>query len=360
MSRWRRNAAAVREAAQRGTWSASSESSHYRLYAWWCQQTGYQPVGRENLCHYGRVVVFRAPLRKLGQSLAPIGRKLLWPLVVAATALLGLMAVGVVCLIGWVWYALLLATGHPGRTVLQIGLGLLAVGWLVLGIVLACKELAPYTPGSDAYWGRRDGYYKQPRRSRWQTAGLWLTLPVLAALSLLLGVVRVLWWLCDPEPWKQLGRGLNWAPFAGTRRLGWLRLYQVILAVLATLCGLYSWELLVHALLVGLGVGIFYWLIIESAEWSYRADLRARQQREAAAQAHIQQLQGAEADCVLAAPHAKPSRPNFLRRLLRGAWELLVFIGVLIQVRKWRFCPFVDLPTQAEGELRNSGPVLES
>lgn len=51
-------------AAERRNWNPSEDDAHYRIYAWWMDRTGNRP-SRENFCHYWRVVLIWAPLRWL-------------------------------------------------------------------------------------------------------------------------------------------------------------------------------------------------------------------------------------------------------------------------------------------------------
>ena len=49
-------------AAERRNWSPSQDDAHYRIYKWWMSTSGNHPT-RENFCHYWRVVLIWGPLR---------------------------------------------------------------------------------------------------------------------------------------------------------------------------------------------------------------------------------------------------------------------------------------------------------
>ena len=105
-------------AAERRDWNPQPDSAHYRVYKWWMERSGKRP-DRENLCHYWQVVLIWAPLRWLVKPLLvllgiAVVAGLIWVGVVLPIALLAILALPYVVFAGYVGKQLLHKVGFGG------------------------------------------------------------------------------------------------------------------------------------------------------------------------------------------------------------------------------------------------------
>jgi hypothetical protein len=357
MSRLRQRAVEVRAegAARRQIRNPSADSPAYQRYAWWLARTG-TVIQRENFCHYWRVALIWAPLRKLADKLAFLVR----PLAYLVTSLLAAL---VVALATYGVYEFFQADGGFWHKLGKAVLVLLGLAWFVGGFLLAIMVLVPLMPDATA-----SPSTAQPPSRRTKVlagTGVLLTLPVFLAVGLLLVLFLAVEWAAEK---RIVPRAINWlgtAHFADSKWFGWVRPAYAFPAVLVGLSVVYTWAR--WSLLVVVGLAVIASLLLGLA---YLADQRKERDAQRREERYQYYLAHPKARCAPAKPTV-PRQPgrfdHFLdavalrfNNALNGVVDFLALVWSIVLVKKWGVCPYVELPTQSEGELRNSGTVQEA
>jgi type IV secretory pathway VirB2 component (pilin) len=332
MSQLRRSANEVREAgaAKRGRWNPEADSPAYLRYAWWVEQTGAE-IEQENFCHYWRVALIWAPLRKLTDKLAFLVKPLIHLGIVLAVLLVGCGVWELSQSIDSFW--------------LKVGVGaLVIVGlvWLAAGVVVALRVLVPFIPDDSA---QPLGPLTRYDKMLCSVVGV-LTFPVFVAVAVLVALIVGLGWLYTERVVPRAFEWLYESHFTGSKWFGWFRPGYALLAALVGLSFEYSWALHMVQGMIGLTLimGAIVALSYSSSEYTER-------------QASIREAcDETEMDDITSEPVA-PKRGR-LDNALNVAVDFLTLVWWAIVAKKWRICPLVVLPTQPtqlEEELRDSG-----
>jgi hypothetical protein len=333
MSQLRRSANEVRKAgaAKRGRWDPESDSPAYLRYAWWVKRTG-AVIERENFCHYWRVALIWAPLRKLADKLAFLVKPLICLGIVLSVLLAGYGVRKLGQIVDGFW--------------LKVGIGALVVlglAWLLAGAIVALWVLIPFIPDDSAQ--PLDPLTRCEKTVCW-VIGV-LTFPVFAAVVVLCALFVGLGWLHNERVVLRTFEWLCEAHFTGSKWFGWFRPGYALLAALVGLSFEYSWALEVLEYIIGLTVviGAIVALSYSSSEYTER-------------QASIREARDEAEVYDITSQPAAPKR-SYLRDVLNAVVDFLALVWWAIVARKWRICPLVELPTQPGGKLRSSGTVQE-
>lgn len=289
----------VKEAgvAERGNFTPTGVPK--RIYQWWLSESNSKKARairhgkrRENFCHFWRVVLFWAPLRKFVQGFNDIAP---FFAVLAAIA----------AVVGFIW-----ACFVAPIIILQVAAFMLLMTLLVGGVVAGISmALIPVQ--------RRGGWIEDRR-----FIALFFILGLPAAIPVYLGVRFGRFYLENLTDYnKQI----------------WFSVLGVVLTAIVLLTGtLGSWWLVmcvtlgILVFIVGIVAAVF--LLVQLSD--YIDGRRAIAKRKAT-----------EARAVYIAEHGElPVRqPGRVEKFFSGLGDFIVLIAQVVRVNKWKICPIVEI-----------------
>lgn len=334
-------------AARRSIRTPNRTSPSWRRYQWWVAETGYI-AKQENFCHYWRVALILAPLRKLALMLARLVQPTLISCGLLATATCGYGVYRFFENPAGFWHKL------GGVVLILVGIGWVFVG-AVAGVLVSVEFIPDPTAPPAQPWPRKE-------KVQLTTAAL-VTLPVCLVVSLLMALIAGLAWAHDK---RIASRSVVWLLTARTKRikgLGWFRPAYLLPAALVGLSFEYHWAR--KFLYTVLFVCAF---VVLAVLGGYLSD-KHKERRIAFAETQQDSFKD-EPPVYPQVTYYTPPRQSWLRRRTRAVGGRLLDVGEVVTdflalfwtalvVQKWGICPIMELPqiNQPEGDTRNSGAM---
>lgn len=301
MSKWRDIAQEVKAEgeARRGNFSPEPGSWPDRSYRYW-RDAQFDPPKRENFCHFWRVAVLWSPMLRFRRW---------WNrhedvITITFFSLLGAVIFG---LIGWG----IVSEQNTGEILAFIGIGVVGFLYVLAGI------------GGGVMMGDPDADIGFSERALF-IATLPISVPVY-------GLARFF----NGAPGK-------WMNKHGLQILMGMAMLGVSLA-LGSLCyGIISSKGLAGVFIVGLIGAVLFsaaWVIRNAGDWV--AGWRARQDR--IEEERLEKLYAEWGTISPDLPAAEPKERTWVGKKMRAAGDLLILVGQVVRVNKWKICPYVTI-----------------
>lgn len=302
MSKWREIASEVKAEgeARRGNFSPEPGSWPDRSYRYW-RDAQWDPPQRENFCHFWRVAVIWSPVLRVRRFFR---RNQEW----IVGGLIGLAVVGILGTLAWV----IISDDNTMMTLGWIGAVIAVMLYVLMGISMGVYMADPEE--------EMDGFQK--------------TLAVLSApVSVLVyGFVRFV----DGAPGRWLARH------------GLQIVMGLLLGGLALFLGFVAYDLIssngaAGVFYVGFIVAFLFtvaWVARNGGDWV--AGWRARKER-IEAERYEKWLAEFENENDTPQVESVPRKPTWVGRKVRAAGDLLILIGQVVRVNKWKICPYVTI-----------------
>jgi hypothetical protein len=275
-----------------------------KLYNYWASRTPSDVPERENFCHYWRVILFWAPMYFLGEKFLNFVSTTYGTVIMFLSILLSLA---------------LVFTTSSSITFAFLFIGLLLSG--VVGIVSAMFLLdrkyskSPILSEDEVQYARKGA-----------VLGFVGSIPTLAVFYFVRGLMLVSRKI--PKPSKRVVKYaersvLTFCLIALTLVLG-LGIYELFIGI-----GWWTVAVILGVPAAILGFGTFLMRAEEKHDKQRRAEQEARWE--------YFDIHG-----EFPTPPAK--KPGTLKKIYHGFLDLVVFVFQVIRTKKWKICPYVDVP----------------